>query len=176
MRKGIIFVASEKCVGCKRCAMACAVAHSPYDDYFELVRHEGFAASRVIYKRVGARVVPIECRHCEGAQCAVACPTGAIARSDEGAPVVLDPEICVGCKSCIVACPYGAVRVTAASGTIYKCDFCVDLTNEGKPPACVEACPTHCLTYSTVEKLEQGYDLSQEIAVSLVQSAMEKGD
>jgi carbon-monoxide dehydrogenase iron sulfur subunit len=176
MRKGIIFVNSARCVGCKRCSMACAVEHSPYDDFFDLVRNEGTSFSRVLYRPVGQRVIPIECRHCEGAQCAVACPTGAIARSDEGAPVVLNPDICVGCRSCIVACPYGAIRVAASTGEIYKCDFCIDRTSKGRKPACVEACPTKCLTFSTVEELEKDFNVPQEIAVTLIQSAAEKGD
>jgi carbon-monoxide dehydrogenase iron sulfur subunit len=176
MRKGIIFVSSHRCVGCKRCAMACATAHSPFDDFFDLVRFGGTGAPRVAYRPVGARVVPIECRHCEGAQCAVACPTGAIGRTDEGAPVLIRPELCVGCRSCMVACPYGAIRISALRGEIYKCDLCIERTGEGGIPACVEACPTHCLEFRTAESMEADADLTQELYLAKVRETVCKGD
>ena len=176
MRTGIIFVNSEKCVACKRCTIACAVAHSPYNDIVDMVMDGGTALSRVEFRPVGKRVVPIECRHCEGALCVVACPTGALGRSEEGAPVLLHDELCVGCKSCVVACPYGAIRTSAKTGQVYKCDGCIDRIQVGELPACVEACPVYCLTYETIENLEKKCNQPQEAVVSLVQAAMQKGD
>lgn len=176
MRKGIIFVNSLKCVACKRCYIACAVVHSPYDDFFDLVVNGGTGLSCVEYRPVGQRVVPIECRHCEGAQCVVACPTGALSRTDDGAPVLLKPELCVGCRSCIVACPFGAIRISKNTGEVYKCGLCIKRTSKGKLPACVEACPTGCLTYETVDKLEEAFNVPQEVAITLIQTARSEGD
>jgi carbon-monoxide dehydrogenase iron sulfur subunit len=176
MRKGIIFVDSSKCIGCKRCYQACAVAHSPYQSFFDLVAREGSALSCVAYRPVGRRVIPIECRHCEGAACVVACPSGALSRSDEGAPVILDPGRCIGCRSCVVACPYGAIRTSAVSGKIYKCDLCIERTSAGTGPACAEACPTHCLTYKTVEKLEDAFTAPLEIVAAISQDTRREGE
>ena len=156
--------------------MACAVAHSPYSDFFDLVAAEGSALTCVAYRPVGQRVIPLECRHCEGAACAVACPTGALGRLDESAPVILDAGLCVGCRSCIVACPYGAIRTARGTGEIYKCDFCIERTAAGKLPACVEACPTRCLTYETVEKLEDEFNVAQEVILTLAQKAVSEGE
>jgi carbon-monoxide dehydrogenase iron sulfur subunit len=176
MRTGIIFVDSKKCLGCKRCYIACAMEDFGSNDIIEFMLSGETASSCVEYRPVGGRVVPIECRHCEGAPCAVACPTGAIGRTSEGAPVLLKPELCVGCRSCVVACPYGAIRISDRTGKIYKCTQCIERTQAGKEPACVEACPTHCLTYETSDSLEAALNVPQEVTVSLVQAARMEGD
>lgn len=153
MRKGIIFVDVSKCMGCKRCYIACGIAHSPSGNLVEIVIKPELAYPSVEFRPVGGRVVPIECRHCEGAPCAIACPTGAIKRHGEGEPVLIDDDLCVGCKSCRVACPYGAIRVSERTGQIYKCNFCIKRTSQGGIPHCVEACPTGCLSYETMSDL-----------------------
>lgn len=162
MRKGIIFVSASRCVACRRCAMACATAHSPFDDFFDLVRLGGTAAPRVVCIPVGASVVPVECGQCRDAPCIAACPAGALARADEDSPVLIRPGLCVGCRSCVVACPYGAIRVSAVTGEVLKCDLCIELTAGGGTPACVEACPTRCLTFAAAESQEADADRPQK--------------
>ena len=55
--------------------------------------------------------------------------------------VKTDPELCIGCKTCISACPYGAPSYDEATSTTFKCDGCYDRRQRGELPACVVACP-----------------------------------
>jgi DMSO reductase anchor subunit len=59
--------------------------------------------------------------------------------------VVVDHDKCMGCQYCSWACPYDAPQYDSARGQMTKCDFCADNLAEGKPPACVAACPMRVL-------------------------------
>jgi formate dehydrogenase iron-sulfur subunit len=63
-------------------------------------------------------------------------------KTPEG-PVIYDRDKCMGCRYCIVACPFGIPRYDWDRPVPYvqKCDMCYGRLKEGKPPACVEACP-----------------------------------
>jgi hydrogenase-4 component A len=51
--------------------------------------------------------MPIQCRHCEDASCASVCPVKAITRQDNS--ILLNENLCIGCKMCAIACPFGAI-------------------------------------------------------------------
>jgi Fe-S-cluster-containing dehydrogenase component len=38
--------------------------------------------------------------------------------------VVVDEDVCIGCRYCHMACPYGAPQYNAAKGHMTKCDGC----------------------------------------------------
>ncbi|MEM1606323.1 MAG: 4Fe-4S dicluster domain-containing protein, partial [Fervidicoccaceae archaeon] len=57
-----------------------------------------------------------------------------------GGFVLVNYNLCVGCKYCISSCPYGA-RWVNGEGTPSKCTWCVQRVKEGKLPACVAYCP-----------------------------------
>jgi Fe-S-cluster-containing dehydrogenase component len=57
---------------------------------------------------------------------------------------------CIGCKACISACPYGA-RFVHPEGYVDKCTFCAHRVKEGKDPACVSVCPTHCMSFGDLD-------------------------
>jgi anaerobic dimethyl sulfoxide reductase subunit B (iron-sulfur subunit) len=44
-----------------------------------------------------------------------------------------------------------------------KCDFCSDYLEEGKPPACVAACPMRGLDFGELEDLRQKYGSVNQI-------------
>ena len=63
--------------------------------------------------------------------------------------VVIDHDLCIGCRYCEAACPYGAPRFNEATGKAEKCHFCLHRTRsvtaasqktENRLPACVAAC------------------------------------
>ena len=54
---------------------------------------------------------------------------------------MIDESRCIGCEYCIWACPYGARYYNPADGFVSKCTFCFQRVDEGRKPACVEACP-----------------------------------
>jgi tetrathionate reductase subunit B len=99
--------------------------------------------------------LPVMCNHCENPPCAHVCPTQATFIRKDGI-VLVDKHRCIGCRYCMLACPYkarslvyhkthipedGNPRVPIrAKGVVEKCNFCVHLVDEGKEPACVQAC------------------------------------
>ena len=56
-----------------------------------------------------------------------------------------DPEICMGCRYCMMACPFGMTRYEweSANPRIRKCILCYDKLTAGdiEQPACTAACP-----------------------------------
>jgi len=147
--KGRVHVQIEYCVSCKRCVLACAVEHSQSKELVAAMTEVPAPKARVNFVHLeNDLTVPTECRHCDAAACVAACPTGALFKGGPDGPVVLAPSRCVGCYSCVVACPYGVVRPQDGGG-VYKCDMCVERLARDEVPACVEACPTGCLTFKS---------------------------
>jgi Fe-S-cluster-containing dehydrogenase component len=84
------------------------------------------------------------------------CPTGATHKLDNGIVMVND-ELCMGCRACAMACPYDARYDVSYSDiregkdfygslqhrtrpSVDKCSFCAHLVMKGQKPACVETC------------------------------------
>ena len=152
--KGVIFVEAERCMACKSCELACAVAHSGSKDLLEALRESPRPVARVEVRDVAGVSVPLHCRHCDPAPCAAVCPTGAIVKTELGGPVVMNEELCVGCRSCVLVCPYGVPQLKRDGTVVVKCDLCFERLEEGRIPACVEACPTKALKFRTLEEAE----------------------
>lgn len=148
------FVIAEpgKCIGCRTCEIACALAHPDGSD--APLSPENFTP-RLTVVRTSTVTTPVLCRQCDDAPCVKACPSGAVQQC--GDSVQVDQSRCVGCKTCVVACPFGAMNVVTRSlpvqpGRVYastrqqaqavKCDLC---TNRPTGPACIPACPTKAL-------------------------------
>jgi tetrathionate reductase subunit B len=84
--------------------------------------------------------LPRLCNHCSKPQCVDVCPTGATWKRAEDGIVVVDPDICIGCKYCIQACPYDARFINPVTGSADKCDFCLHRVSQGLEPSCVNTC------------------------------------
>jgi anaerobic dimethyl sulfoxide reductase subunit B (iron-sulfur subunit) len=52
-----------------------------------------------------------------------------------------------------MACPYKALQFDPASKVMTKCNFCLDLLDEGNSPACVSACQMRVLHFGDLEEL-----------------------
>jgi len=150
----------DVCVGCHACATACkewnSGGHSaPLPDF----NPYGEDAWGVWFNRVhsfeegegeGARTVhfPRSCLHCEEPACVTVCPTGASYKRAEDGIVLVNADICIGCKLCSWACPYGAREFDEDAGVMKKCTLCIDriyndnIAVEERVPACVMVCPT----------------------------------
>jgi tetrathionate reductase subunit B len=95
--------------------------------------------------------LPVMCQHCAKPPCVDVCPTGASMKRADGV-VLVDRHICIGCRYCMMACPYKArsfahedqtgqqPHLPRGKGTVEACTLCVHRIDEGRPPACVEAC------------------------------------
>lgn len=82
------------------------------------------------------------CMHCVEPACESACIVGALKKQENGA-VIYDPDKCMGCRYCMIACPYKIPKWEWHEALPYvrKCTMCYPRQQEGKIPACVEACP-----------------------------------
>ena len=102
----------------------------------------------------GHAYVRKQCRHCLEPACASACPVGALHKTDLGA-VVYDAARCMGCRYCMMACPYGIPRYTwdAAVPYVRKCILCYSRIEQGRQPACTEACPSKATIFGDRDEL-----------------------
>ncbi len=161
----------ERCDGCKECTTACQEVHYSGDqewlEVFEITDEGG-----------GTYFLPRPCMQCENAPCLNVCPVGATFRNENGT-VLIDHDVCIGCRFCIAACPYGArsfnwgepenppgaslaqytpeYPVPHRKGTPDKCMFCAHDAEVGKLPACVTSCPMSAIWFG---------DLVQDIATN----------
>lgn len=126
----------RKCIGCQACTVACAQEnalpvgqHRTHVPVYELETPDGPSQA----------VLPRLCNHCEDPPCMPVCPVDATFKTTHGA-VVVDADQCVGCGYCVQACPYEARFLNEETGTADKCTFCVQRTEAGLLPACVETC------------------------------------
>jgi Fe-S-cluster-containing dehydrogenase component len=158
-RKLGLVIDLDTCVGCHACAVACkewnsggvAAPLTDLDPYG--AEPDGVWLNRVHSFETGegeeGRTVhfPRSCLHCEEPACVTVCPTGASYKRAEDGIVLVDEDLCIGCKLCSWACPYGAREYDLDQGVMKKCTLCIDriynetLDERDRVPACVAACP-----------------------------------
>jgi formate dehydrogenase iron-sulfur subunit len=143
--KAAILTDTTKCIGCSECIVACKKAnHLDTDLPRRWDLDDGLSARNwtSIVEGPQHAFVRKQCRHCEEPACASACPVGALHKTSTGA-VVYDRDKCMGCRYCMMACPYGIPRYDwdQAAPYVRKCILCNDRIEQGKQPACTEACP-----------------------------------
>jgi Fe-S-cluster-containing dehydrogenase component len=123
---------TTKCVGCGACRAACNLRNRlPEDQSYIHILSNGVGSDR--------RFIPVQCQHCAHPPCARVCPTRATYRGDDGV-VLINEKLCVGCRYCQVACPYQARIFDEERGVADKCWLCMDYVQQGRNPACVDAC------------------------------------
>ncbi len=103
------------------------------------------------------------CNHCDNPPCVRVCPTKATFKRSDGI-IMMDFHRCIGCRFCMAGCPYGSRSFnwidprpyiskvnpefpTRTPGVVEKCLFCYQRLDEGKLPACVEACTAKALLF-----------------------------
>jgi anaerobic dimethyl sulfoxide reductase subunit B (iron-sulfur subunit) len=144
------YVNIQRCVGCKTCQMACKDKYNlPVGPNLRrVIEREGG-----VYPNPHFYAVSLACNHCAEPGCVKACPSGALAKREKDGVVSYDYEKCVGCRRCEWVCPYGAPQWIEVDKKMKKCDFCHDYLDQGKPPACVAACPLRALDFGDIEEL-----------------------
>jgi len=145
-----LMVNTEDCVGCNACEVACKQEHNlPVGPRWIRVYPDG---PREIEGKLQLRYIVTHCMHCSDPLCRDACPVDAITKREDGL-VLIDEELCIGCKDCIEACPLGAMQFDEEKGVAQKCDLCVDRLESGLSPACVAACPSHCIYFGDTKEI-----------------------
>lgn len=135
-------IVGDRCIGCDACYVACKtdwdvppLKESYRTRVFEVDDEDQFGNPTVQF-------LPVLCNHCDNAPCVDVCPTGASFKRTEDGIVLVEPDMCIGCKACMVACPYNARYVQEVRGKtiIDKCTFCLPRLCVGLQPACVTTC------------------------------------
>ncbi|EKO37972.1 MAG: Fe-S-cluster-containing hydrogenase subunit [Solidesulfovibrio magneticus str. Maddingley MBC34] len=164
---GVLFDAS-RCIGCRKCEAACNQVNDlpkpakAFDDLtvLDVKRRTDAKSYTIVNKYVPDAGKPpvfrkIQCNHCMEPACASACFVAAFKKSETGA-VVYDPDVCVGCRYCMVACPFNIPAYEydkAFTPRVMKCTMCQPRLLEGKLPGCVEACPKEALIFGKRREL-----------------------
>jgi formate dehydrogenase iron-sulfur subunit len=167
------FTDTTVCIGCKACEVACkewnqlpatngganTLSGNSYDNTRRLDgihwRHVRFVEQFTPDRSQGRWLMMSDvCKHCVRAGCLEVCPTGAIIRT-EFDTVVIQSDVCNGCRDCIGACPFGVIDINPASGTAQKCTLCYDRLQAGLEPACSKACPTDSINFGPVADLKK---------------------
>ena len=154
MKKGIIVIDPTRCTACKTCELECAIAHSDSKVASLAINEEPRSLPRIRVKLVDGFNVPLQCRHCDHALCMEACPKDAITRPDKDGPVLIDPELCIGCTKCVYACPFGAIKMRkeGKGKKAIKCNLCIERLKKDEIPACVSSCPTGVFEFKPIKE------------------------
>jgi carbon-monoxide dehydrogenase iron sulfur subunit len=171
MNKTIV-INVERCLACKNCELACAIAHSKSGRLEDAINEQPRPQSRVTVEISDEMAVPIQCRHCEDAPCMKICPTGAIYRTNPESPVLINENLCIGCKFCMLVCPFGVIDIAADGKAVTKCDLCITRRGAETGPACVQACSTGALEFCDLKDFsKQRRNLAAAGAVSHIRNA-----
>ena len=143
MKKTSFVIFKQDCMGCHACEIACKQEHG---------LGVGPRLIRVIER--SPLFIPVYCHHCTKAPCLASCPVDAIYK-DARNIVLINGEICIGCKECVEACPFGAMQFDDDTEIAIKCDQCVERIDKDDGPACRNVCPTQCIFWGDTKQLSE---------------------
>ena len=147
-----------RCNGCFGCQFVCKDEHVG-NDWAPIAKPQPDAGQfwmRVdehicgTVPKVRMHYIPSPCMHCDNAGCMAACKVdGAIYKREDGM-VVIDTDVCTGCRACVDACPYGSIYFNDDLNLAQKCTGCAHLLDdeEWSFPRCVDSCPTKAITFA----------------------------
>jgi tetrathionate reductase subunit B len=153
---GMVIDVSKCSPGCTACIDACRKENNVA--YFGDSRWDIYFIRKVTVRSklspdFPEKSVPLLCNHCDEPPCALVCPVQATYKRKDGI-VIVDHHRCIGCRYCLIACPYNVRYFNyrenpdwpnedfpkRSHGVADSCTLCAHLLDEGKKPACVEAC------------------------------------
>ncbi|MDR3439065.1 DMSO/selenate family reductase complex B subunit [Telmatospirillum sp.] len=163
------FVDSSKCSGCKTCQVACK-DNKDLDLGLRFRRVYEYGGGNWVsdggawHQETFTYYLSIACNHCDDPVCVSGCPTGAMHKRPEDGLVVVNGDICVGCRYCEMRCSYGAPQFDPTAKIMRKCDGCLSRLERGLRPICVDSCPQRALDFGPIEELRARYGVENEIA------------
>ena len=155
-----LYIDYQKCTGCRLCELVCAVFHdgisNPARSRIKVMKWE----SEGLY-------IPMSCQQCEDAPCMVACPVKAIFRDEALDRVMVDYDICIGCRTCVSVCPFGAMSFNVTDKKVFKCDLC-----DGDPQ-CVRFCDMKAIEYVEADRvsISRKRDAAERLSAAQKESA-----
>jgi len=140
MTQKVLVVNSELCVGCRVCELACSARHEhsfhPAKSRIHVIRWDGMGVD-----------VPRVCLQCDKPPCMKVCPVEAFRRDEKTGAVLINYDVCIGCRLCVNECPFSGISVDQDRGMMIKCDLC------GGDPQCVKYCPTKALQFVKADQV-----------------------
>jgi Fe-S-cluster-containing dehydrogenase component len=153
-RRFAMAVDTRRCVGCQNCVLACGAENGvPLGSFRCWIETE----TDGVFPELKMEIRSQRCQHCSDPSCVSACPTGA-SHIGLGGTVLVDHDLCTGCKACIASCPYDA-RYVHPDGYVDKCTFCLHRVERGEGPACVSGCPTKALVFGDLSDPESALSI-----------------
>lgn len=135
----VLVINYEKCTGCRLCELVCSVKH-------EGVSNPSRSRIKVVKWEAEGLYIPMSCQQCEDAPCVNVCPVKAISRDEVLSRVMVDYDVCIGCRSCVAVCPFGAMHFDVIDRKVAKCDLC-----DGDPQ-CVNFCEVKAVDYVDADR------------------------
>ncbi len=130
----ILMINYEKCTGCRLCELVCSVMHDG-------ISNPARSRIKVMKWEQEGLYIPMTCQQCEDAPCMNVCPVKAISRDGDLGFVMVDYDVCIGCRTCVAVCPFGAMNYNRTDKKVFKCDLC------GGDPQCVRFCEVKAIEY-----------------------------
>jgi len=129
----------DKCMDTRACLGACKQEYAlPIGSFWCKV----YTSTSGEFPNTETYFIPIICQHCENPKCVEKYPEIFSKREDGIVVFEKDPSKYAGKidESIVDVCPYGAIAYDKDTQTVGKCDLCAHLIDEGKMPACANAC------------------------------------
>lgn len=166
MAKTICLIDASKCMGCRGCQAACKQWNQlPAENttftgsYENPPRLSSTTWMTIKFREHESETGGVDwlmtkqgCMHCTDAACILACPAGALYRT-EFDTVSVDEVKCIGCNYCAGVCPFKVVGFDRLANKARKCTFCIDRLQNGLKPACATACTTGSIIYGDSREL-----------------------
>ena len=170
----MIIVDYSKCTGCRTCETVCSAFNHPEEVNGELLKGTGnpYLSNIKVYAFNPDVDVPAVCAMCPDNPCVEACPvdpdpsTGhrALYRDSKTMTITVDPNRCIGCKSCAEACRVGVIVPQPETALPERmCTLC------NGDPQCVKYCPFGALSHVKVDISKEFYGMKPgQIAEKLI--------
>ena len=150
-REYLIKFYPENCIQCHGCETACKTWRElPHGIRYRRVLNLWLGA----YPKVKSASLSLACLHCVDPACLEACPVEAISKQATDGRVLVDTDLCIGCRTCAEACPFGVPQFSEDE-TMQKCDHCAGQPLAGTDPPCVATCPGKALVIEKVAPEEK---------------------
>lgn len=152
---------SSACSGCKTCQAACKDKNDlkpgiNWRRVYDIQGGEWISENGAYISVPFAYNLSLSCFNCENPRCVNACPTKALYENENGL-IVIDPDLCMGCRYCEWVCPYGAPQFDPDLKKMTKCNLCEEYIISGKKPSCVTSCPMRALDFGTYGEIAAKY-------------------